>query len=96
MLCRIALGLWLGCRSGVWVIACQSVFPSESGRFFIPWCFQAMVFRLIWSLVAVWLVRSMPLGVVSQSETRWNRAEETEKTSSMWGERWVLKLFQVE
>ena len=65
------LALYSWRRVGVWAIACQSVFPSESGRVFIPWLFQAIVFRLSWSLTAVWLVRSMPLGMVSQFVTRW-------------------------
>ena len=65
------LALYSWRRAGVWTIVCQSVFPSESGRVFIPWLFQAIVFRLNWSLTAVWSVKSMPLDMVSQFVTRW-------------------------
>ena len=47
----------------------QSVFPSHSGRVFIPWRLYATVFRLILISVVVWSVMSMPLEIVPQSVT---------------------------
>ena len=82
-------------RSGVWAMLRQSVFPSVSGRVFIPWRFQAMELRLSWMIEAEWSVRSMPVDMVPQLVTQWNNVEDMENTSSMWFERVLLKLVHV-
>ena len=82
-------------KVGFRLMARQSVFPSHSGRVFIPWRFQAIVFSSNWIWVAVWSDWSIPLEVVPQSVIWWLKEDEMLKTSSIWFECFLLKLVHV-